>query len=665
MHSAGHRTRTAPAVSESPAFRRAELGQCALRFSAEAAARSDRSSGMTTIALSWRARAVARPLVTALFALAGAALLLAGTAGVWPWRIWFAGLLLTGVPVVWRTLGSAARGHFATDIVATLAIVASLLLQQPLAGLIVVLMQTGGEALERYAEGRASRAVKQLEDDAPRLAHRLEGGRILDVPATAVRVGDVLLVRPGELVPCDGVVTIGSSHLDTSRLTGEPTPVRVNPGSAIMSGSANVDGALHVRATAEAAQSQYARIVELVRTAAGSKSPLQRLADRYAVWFTPITLAACAVAWAISGDATRALAVLVVATPCPLILATPIAIIGGINRAASRQIIMRTGGALERLSAVRVAVFDKTGTLTLGRPLVSRVIAVPPYTDTDVLRLTGALEQHSGHALAHSVVEAAQLAGGELPHPTDVVEHAGQGVTGRVADHVVAIGGRAYISSRVSEPPPPERGESGTALHAHTAIDGRFAGTIEFADQVRPGAAELVTALRGLGVRRILLLSGDNAAIANDVAQRVGIDVAEGDLLPGEKMARVAGLSREGPVMMVGDGSNDAPALARAEVGVALAGHGGGVTAEAADVLILNDELSRLPEAITISRRTMRLARQSIWVGLSLSGIAMVFAATGHLAPVPGALLQEGIDVAVILNALRAAASPRGNAGHG
>jgi heavy metal translocating P-type ATPase len=616
---------------------------------------------MTATALNWRARTVASPLITALFALAGVTLLLAGTPG-WPWRIWFAGLLLTGAPVVWRTLGSAAHGHFATDIVATLAIVASLLLQQPLAGLIVVLMQTGGEALERYAEGRASRAVKQLEDDAPRIAHRLDAGRILDVEATTVRVGDVILVRPGELVPCDGVVTIGSSHLDTSRLTGEPIPVRVNPGSVIMSGSANVDGALHVQATAEAAHSQYARIVELVRTAAGSKSPLQRLADRYAVWFTPFTLVTCAVAWAISGDPTRALAVLVVATPCPLILATPIAIIGGINRAASRQIIMRTGGALERLSAVRVAVFDKTGTLTIGRPLVSRVIAVPPYTETEVLRLTGALEQHSGHALAHSVVDAAQLAGGELPHPTDVVEHAGQGVSGRVGDHVVAIGGRAYISERVSELPP-ESGGSGTALHAHTAIDGRFAGTIEFADQVRAGAAELVTALRALGLHKILLLSGDNAAIANDVAERVGIDVAEGDLLPGEKMARVAGLSHEGRVMMVGDGSNDAPAVARADVGVALAGHGGGVTAEAADVLILNDELSRLPEAITISRRTMRLARQSIWVGLSLSGIAMVFAATGHLAPVAGALLQEGIDVAVILNALRAAASPHGNSG--
>jgi len=236
-------------------------------------------------------------------------------------------------------------------------------------------------------------------------------------------------------------------------------------------------------------------------------------------------------------------------------------------------------------------------------------------------------------------------------------------VTGRVADHVVAIGGRAYISARVSEPPPLETGGSGNALHAHTAIDGRFAGTIEFADRVRQGAAELVTALRALGLHKILLLSGDNAAIANDIAERVGIDVAEGDLLPGEKMARVAALSREGPVMMVGDGSNDAPAVALAEVGVALAGHGGGVTAEAADVLILNDELSRLPEAITISRRTMRLARQSIWVGLSLSGIAMVFAATGHLTPVAGALLQEGIDVAVILNALRAAASPHGNTG--
>jgi heavy metal translocating P-type ATPase len=476
----------------------------------------------------------------------------------------------------------------------------------------------------------------------------------------------VILVRPGELIPCDGIVIDGSSHVDTSRLTGEPIPRRVQAGDVLMSGTASVDGALRVRATARAADSQYARIVELVRSAAASKAPLQRLADRYAVWFTPTTLVACAAAWLFSGDSTRALAVLVVATPCPLILATPIAIIGGINRAASRQIIMRTGGALERLSSVRVAVFDKTGTLTIGRPEVSRVVAASSFTSADVLRLTGSVEQHSGHSLARSVVDAAQRAHGVLPFPTDVVEEAGRGVSGRVDNHLVSIGSDGYIAERVDDPAT-AAGEADapvdghTTLRAFTAIDRQFAGTIEFADRVRPGAAEVVRTLHAQGLRRILLLSGDHAGIVNEVARAVGIDSAAGDLLPGDKLARVAQLSElEGPVLMVGDGSNDAPALARAAVGVAMAGHGGGVTAEAADVLILNDELSRLAEAIAISRRTMRLARQSIWVGLSLSGVAMVFAAAGYLPPVTGALLQEGIDVAVILNALRAATPPLG-----
>ena len=597
---------------------------------------------------------------------AGAALRLSSVDPGWANNVWLAGLVATGVPILWRTLRYLARGHLATDIVATLAIVGSILLGHPLAGLIVVVMQTGGEALERFAEGRASQAVRQLEEDAPRTAHRLRDGKANDVPVDAIRVGDEILIRPGEMVPCDSLVITGDSNVDVSRLTGEPLPLAARPGVQLLSGGLNLSGAIVARATALSKESQYERIVELVRSAAASKAPLQRLADRYAVWFTPVTLAICAVSWLASGDPTRALAVLVVATPCPLILATPIAIIGGINRAASRQIIMRTGGALEQLSRARVAVFDKTGTLTVGRPSMARVIPVPPTTEDTLLRFAGAIEQHSGYALARSVVDAA-LAGGQiLPTPTDTVEEAGRGITGRVDEHTISIGARSYIAVRtagVIDHDPVPVPQDGLLLRAYLSIDGHFAGTIEFTDEVRPGARELLASLHELGVRRTLLLSGDRAASVRSVADAVGIDEAIGELLASDKLMRVAELSEhQGPVLMVGDATNDAPALSRADVGIALAGHGGGVTAEAADIVLLTDDLSRVSEAITISRRTMRIARQSIWVGLGLSGVAMIVAAGGSIPPEIGALLQEGIDVAVIVNALRASTGGR-NAG--
>jgi heavy metal translocating P-type ATPase len=427
-----------------------------------------------------------------------------------------------------------------------------------------------------------------------------------------------------------------------------------------MSGSLNLNGALIARVSALARESQYARIVQLVRTAATSKAPLQRLADRYATWFTPATLVVCAIAWFSSGDATRALAVLVVATPCPLILATPIAIIGGINRAARRQIIMRTGGALERMSGIRSAVFDKTGTVTFGRARVSRVVPVPPGAARDLLRLAGSIEQHSSHALARSVVDAATTDADRLTTPSEVIEDPGRGITGIVDGRTVSVGSYRYIEQRIGRPLTAELADSSGAamLRAWVAIDSEFAGTIEFTDQLRAGAHEMVEGLRRQGVRHFVMLSGDHANAVGPVADRVGVDEWHGDLLPAQKLDRVAELSAHaGPVMMVGDGTNDAPALSRADVGIALSGHGGGVTSEAADIVILNDDLARVVEALDISRRTMRVARQSIWVGLSLSAVAMVFAALGRIPPVAGALLQEVIDVAVILNALRASTS--------
>ena len=522
-------------------------------------------------------------------------------------------------------------------------------------------MQTGGEALERYAEGRASAAVRELEAAAPRVAHLVERGEARDVPVDRVKLGDLVLVRPGELIPCDLEVVDGSSSVDTSRLTGEAMPVAARPGARFLSGSLNLDGVLKARVLAPAGESQYARIVELVRSAQASKSPLQRLADRYAVWFTPFTLLVCAAVWVASGDPVRVLAVLVVATPCPLILATPVAIIGGINRAARHGIIFRHGGALEQLGQTGAAVFDKTGTLTLGHPEVERIVSAPSFAERDLLRLVAGVEQGSGHPLARTVVRAARARGLVPPEPRDLVEAPGQGVSGAVDGRQVAIGGWTYLTTRYPGVEDDLRALRGSderpVLRAYVAVDGEAAGIVEYADRIRPELEGLVGRLRGLGLRRVVLLSGDDQANTDAVARAMGIAEAHGELLPEDKVAHVRRLVGNGEkVLMVGDGTNDAPALSSATVGVALASGGGGITAEAADAVLLADDPSRVVTAIAISRRTLRLARQSIWVGLGLSGAAMAAASLGYVPPTAGALLQEAIDVGVILNALRAAA---------
>jgi len=572
--------------------------------------------------------------------------------------IWDIGLVVTGAPVVWGTVVAARRGHFATDIVASLAIVGAVALGQPLAGLVIVLMQSGGEALEHWAEGRASDAVRALEEAAPRIAHRVSGERVEDVPASEIVVGDVLLVRPGDLVPCDGEVVEGRSDLNVAALTGEAAPVDAAPGTLVLSGTLNGTGVLRLRASALAAESQYARIVELVRTAQSSKAPLQRLADRYAVWFTPATIAACAAAWFATHDSLRVLAILVVATPCPLILAAPVAIIGGMNRAARRQVIMRHGAALERLSAVTVAVFDKTGTVTVGQPQVKQVRPAGGFETDEVLRYAAAVEQGSSHQLARVIVQSAEsLDGGVIPQATAHMESPGQGAVGTVLGHEVHVGSRSFVlpHGRIDSAQLARLEGADAALRAYVAIDGRLAGVIEYADQLRPELGGVLAGMRRLGIGRILLLSGDHAPNVRAVARSVGITEVEGDLLPAQKAAVVSRLrSGRDVVMMVGDGTNDAPALSSADVGVALAGHGGGITAEAADVIILVDSLDRVMDALEIGRRTIRIAKESIIVGLGLSGVAMVVAGLGHIPPAIGALLQEAIDVAVILNAVRA-----------
>lgn len=607
------------------------------------------------------ARAVLPPALTLAALIGGGLLTLGAATHAYAFPLHYGALILLGLPLVWRTLRGMLRGLFAADVVAMLAVVTAVALRQPVAGLVIVLMQTGGELLERYAEGRASDAVRELEAAAPHTAHRLAGtstSQPEDVPAESVRVGNRILVRPGEMLPCDATVLEGSSSLDTSRLTGEPLPRRVGPGAAVQSGVVNLQSPLVLRVTAPASQSLYARIVELVRTAQAEKSPIQRLADRWAVWFTPLTLLVCAIAYWRSGDPLRVLAVLVVATPCPLILATPVAVIGGINRAARRQVVVRNGSALELLARVDTAVFDKTGTLTIGRPDVERIEPVAGADADALLRAAAALEVGSGHLLARSIVAAAVERGLDVPAATDIVEHSGQGVEGIVDGRRVTVGSLPLVQSRHPAAAAALRAirEGGAGLKAYVASDAEALGCIRFADRVRPDLAPMFSRLATLGLGRTLLLSGDHTENVTPIAQAVGIAEARGDLLPADKVAAVRELEGEGRrVLMVGDGTNDAPALSAATVGVALAAHGGGISAEAAGVVLLADDVTRVADAVEIGQRTVRIARQSIGWGLGLSGAAMFVAALGYIPPTVGALLQEAIDVAVIVNALRAA----------
>jgi heavy metal translocating P-type ATPase len=464
------------------------------------------------------------------------------------------------------------------------------------------------------------------------------------------------------MIPCDGNVREGRSHLDESRITGEPLPRTIYAGSRVQSGAVNLDSAVTIEATAPASQSLYARIVEMVREAQSHKAPTQRLADRYAIWFTPFTLAVCAITWWVSRDPMRVLAVLVVATPCPLILAPPVAVISGIGRAAARHIVVRSGGALEGLSKIDTAVFDKTGTLTVGRPDVARIAPRPPWTEDQLLNIAAAVENRSGHLLARVIVDEA-VERGTLPvQANDVVESPGSGVTGTVDGRKVSVGGHAFV---VAQHPGAAvqlhaARDGSRGLLAYVAVDGEFAGTIEFADRMRDNLLPFFGRLSKLGVRKTLLLSGDHARNARETAHALGIQDARGDLLPGEKVAVIQELVESGhQVLMTGDGTNDAPALSAASVGVALAAHGGGVTAEAADVVLLTDDVTRVADAIAIGKNAVHILRQSIVAGIGLSCTAMIFAALGYISPPVGALLQELIDVAVILNALRASADVR------
>jgi heavy metal translocating P-type ATPase len=571
--------------------------------------------------------------------------------------LWLGVLIAVGVPLVLKTGAELLHGRFHADVIASLAIGTALIMGEYLAGVLIVVMQTTGEGLERHAFRRASSALDLLIARAPRVAHRFEHGNLVDVDASDVRAGDHLVLKPGELVPVDARVIVGRSSVDQSALTGEPVVVNVETGSDLLSGSLNLEGALEIEALRTAAESQYERIVTLVRAAQSDKPPLVRIADRAATVFTPLTLVMCALAWIVTGDPTNILSVLVVATPCPLILAVPVAVFAGINAAADRDIIVKHGAAIERIGTARAVAFDKTGTLTGGAPEVLDVIAADGFTSDEVLHTAASLEQLSSHQLGRALAQHGAERVGPLAIPEDFAETTGRGVRGRVAGRLVEVGSRAIV-------PPDQRAEADALLNmangagtirALVLLDGRVAGVVTFADRLRPGVRAMTDQLRALGVERIVMLTGDNSATARAIGDQAGIGEIEAELLPSDKVDAVRRLKQTaGSTLMVGDGTNDAPALATATVGIAMGARGTGISAEAADIVLLKDDVTEVVDAIRIGRRMRRIALQSVAAGIGLSLGLMVLAVFGFIRPTAGALMQEVIDVVVVLNALRA-----------
>lgn len=546
------------------------------------------------------------------------------------------------------------RGNFGLDILAVVAMGAAIAVGEHIAALIVVLMLTGGEALEDFAEARAARDLDALLKRAPVTAHRLESdapdAAVVDIAVDDVRPGDLLLVKPSQVVPVDGELLTAEATFDESSLTGESLPVTRLAGEGLMSGSLNGERAVRVRATATAANSQYQQIIALVQKAEEAKAPTVRVADRYAVPFTLISLIVAGLAWWLSGDPVRFAAVLVLATPCPLLIAAPVAFMGGMSAAARSGIIVKGGATLEALARAKAIAFDKTGTLSHGEPELVEAIPANGTAPDELLRLAASAEQYSSHVLAAGIIDAAARAGLELSASPDAHEIATNGVRATIDGRRVVVGKLAFVRAEdpAAHPVPLQAGQTSVAI----AVDGRFAGTLLLADRLRSNAAHTVDELRALGLTKVTMLTGDNTDTARALAAQAGIDEVHAELLPADKVARVAAMP--GPVIMVGDGIDDAPVLAAADVGIAMGARGATAASESADAVIVRDDVHRVVRAVQIGQHTYKVALAAIWIGIVLSLGLMTVAAFGYIPPVAGALTQEFVDLAAILYALRA-----------
>lgn len=579
----------------------------------------------------------------------------------WADAVWFVTLILGGLPIVYQTVRGMFKGQFASDIVAMLAIITAILLKQSFAGAVVVLMQSGGEAIEAYGLRRATSSLTALLKRAPRTARRKIESGLEEIDVSAVQIGDILIVRPGDLIPVDGTIVEGAAEIDESAITGEPLTRSKKRSDRLLSGSIAVNGVIEMRADRLSRDSQYSKIVALVKTAQEEKAPIQRLADRYAIYFTPLALLMSAIGFLITGDLETILAVLVVATPCPLILATPLAVICAINRAADAGIIVKGGAPIEQVASTQAAVFDKTGTITFGTPFVEEIVSLNGESQQDILYHAAAVDQFSSHSVAKAIVAKAQETMTSLALPEKFREIPGQGVEGSINGHTYLIGSQALVEEHLQK--------AGFEAH-HSLIDRYYRenkllifvarddlclGFLVLTDKIRPNVPEMMGRLRALGVKEIVMLTGDSKKNAEVIAKQAGIRSFKAQLLPEQKVVCVQEiLEKYEPLVMVGDGINDAPALATATVGIAMGAYGTAISAEAADIILLVDDLTKVADTVEIGQQMLRIAKQSILIGIGLSFLLMVIASGGFIMPAVGAMLQEIIDVAVILNALRA-----------
>ncbi|MFN3340010.1 MAG: heavy metal translocating P-type ATPase [Dietzia sp.] len=571
-------------------------------------------------------------------------------------------VVVGGIPLIVEVLRSAVKSAGGADLLAAVSIVTAVVLGEWLVAAIVVLMLSGGEALEAAASRRASATLDALARRSPAIAHRLRGASpsegVDDLRAEEVRVDDLVLVLPHELCPVDGEVVEGRGAMDESYLTGEPYVVPKSPGSQVLSGAVNGDSALTVRAERVAADSRYAQIVGVLREAEENRPPMRRLADRLGAWYTLIALALGVLGWAISGDPTRFLAVVVVATPCPLLIGVPVAIIGAISLAAKRGIIIRNPAMLEDVGRVETMMFDKTGTLTYGRPVLTEIVVRPGTDPDEVLAAAASVEVYSRHPLARAVVDAAAERNLGTPPLSSVAEKPGAGLVGEVGGRLVRLTNRRGLAEvdpdAIDLLPVTETGMESVVL-----VDDRYAATLRFRDEPRATAADFIAHLpRAHGVKRMMIISGDREAEVRRLADRVGIREVYGGVSPEGKLAIVRERTAAGPTLFLGDGINDAPAMTAASAGVAF-GSTSDVTAEAADAVVLDSSLERLDDLIHIGARMRRIALQSALGGMAASVIGMLLAVFGLLSPLAGAIAQEVIDVLAILNSARVVMAPR------